>query len=96
MITAVESVARARIARARGEIMRSLRHAVNGNPLGAEVDGNRLRARLRRKAKLDAVEADAISCRIETEAKVVDRDQNADAAEAAWLSGAALRAAAGA
>ena len=93
MANTVESVVKARIAQARDQIIRSLRQAASGNPLGAETDRSRRRARLRRKAGLDASEADAISCRIEAEAEVADRDVDNNFADEALLSGAALRAA---
>ena len=71
----LERIARARIARARKSIDRSLQCIDQGNPLAAEVDPERLRKRLQTKAALSREEAEGIALGIRAFARASATDR---------------------
>jgi endonuclease G len=74
-IESLERVARARVERARDQIRHSEECVKEGNPLAAERDPKRLKARIQAKASLSREETDAILVGIEGFSRMTDEER---------------------
>ncbi len=71
-IADLEAVVQRRLARANADIVHSLECVAAGNPLAAERNPARLRARLQQKAKLSREEAEAVALSVEGVSKATE------------------------